>query len=101
MFVSTRGGATAACGAGNESLFEQIRLDDVLERLGIFGEGCRDRADSGGAAAVLLDDRAQKGTIEAIESQRVDALAPQRLIGDLQRNASVGTNLGEVADAPQ
>ena len=74
--------AAAARGARDEARFEQVRLDDVFERLGVFGERCGDRRDARGAAAILLDDRPQKGAVEAIEPELVDALALQRLVGD-------------------
>ncbi len=60
MLVGSRGRAPAAGGSRNETFFEKIRLDDVFERFGIFGQRRRDRGDADRAAAVLLDDRPQE-----------------------------------------
>ena len=81
--VRLRRRAPAASGSRDESFLEQVRLDDVLERFGVFGKRRGDRGDAGRAAAILFDDRAQERAIESIEPELVDAFARQRFVGDL------------------
>ena len=85
MMVRPRGRAASGRGARDESRFEQIRLDDVFERFGIFGERRGDRGNARRSAAILFDQRAQKCAIEPIQAEFVDAFALQRLVGNLSR----------------
>ena len=77
-----RGRLAAVRGALDEADLQQVRLDDVFERLEVFGQRRGDRVDADRAAAVTFGDRAQERAIEPVEPAFVDAFALQRLVGD-------------------
>ena len=80
---------------------QQIRLVDVLDRVGLLAERHRERRQPDGAAAELLDDGAQETPVEPLETDLVDLEHRQRLLGDLGRDDALMAHLGHVAHAAQ
>jgi hypothetical protein len=101
MLVRPRGRAPSARGSRHEAFLQEIRLDDVFERFGIFGEGSGDGSNAGRTAAVLLDDRAQECAVKPIETELVDAFALQRLFGDRRSDVAIRADFCEIANASQ
>ena len=84
-----------------EPELQQIRLVDVLDRLGLLAERDGERREPDRAAAEPLDHAAQELAVEALEPDRVDLEQRQRLLGDRGRDDSLVTHLGDVAHAAQ
>ena len=72
MLAAELGHDPAARRALEEAELEQVRLVDVLDRLGLLAERDRERREADRPAAELLDDRAQQLAVEALEPRLVD-----------------------------
>ena len=72
MLVGAAGGDAAARGALEESLLDQVGLVEVLERPGVLADRDGQRLDAGGAAVVVLDQRAQDLAVDVVEAELVD-----------------------------
>ena len=67
MIVRPPRGDPALSGAGDHPLLQQVRLDDVHQRVGLFAHARRDRLDPGRAAGVELDQRPQQAAVLLVE----------------------------------
>ena len=83
----------------DEPELEQVRLVDVLDRLGLLAQRDRERREPDRAASEALDDRAQERAVEPLEPGLVDLEQLERLVGDGSRDRACVPNLGDVADA--
>ena len=61
-----------------ESLLDQERLDDVLERAALLADGRGEAVDADRAAVEALDDGRQELAIERVEALAVDLQQVQR-----------------------
>src|SRR5581483_2336698 len=74
---------------------------DVLDGVGLLTERDRERREADGAAAELLDDRAEELAVEALEPRLVDLEQLERLLRDLARDGTGVPHLRHVAHAAQ
>src|SRR6185503_16652155 len=101
MQISGTGGEPPSRGALQESLLDQVRLYDVLERAALLAERRREALDADGAAVELLDDGEQESPIHRVETVRIDLEQIHRGLRDGLRDFAVGFDLRVVAHAPQ
>jgi len=99
MFVRERRSQTAARRAIQKSNLNQIRFDDLLDRVFLFVNGSRDRTQANGSTIELLNYRQQQLSIHLVEAVGVDFHAIQRVVCNLLVDASVVIDLRIVADA--
>src|ERR1051326_8513853 len=71
MFVSERRRETAARRPIEKSDLDQVRLDDLFDRILLLVNRSRDRAEPNRAAVELLDDRQQQFSIHLIETIQI------------------------------
>ena len=83
----------AARGAGNEALLQEIRLDDLLDRIARLRQSRRNRLDADRAAVMRLGNARQIAVVERIEALVVDLERGQRLVGEdrVTTNSNSGT----------
>ena len=91
----------AARRALEEAELEQVRLVDVLDRVGLLAERDGERRQADRAALELERDRAQELAVGALEPLAVDLHQRQRLARDLVRDRALVAHLGDVADTTQ
>src|SRR5437764_14064427 len=101
MAIRLRGRDASARGALEESVLDEERLVDLLERPHIFADGGGDGADADRSAVELLDDGLEDARVHVIESELIDLEQLQRIGGDFAIDRSASAYLGEVADASQ
>ena len=92
---------TPARGALEEAELEQVRLVDVLDRVGLLAERDGERGEADRATFELVRDRPEQLAVRALETLGVDLEQVERLCGDLARDRAVVANLRDVADAAQ
>ena len=90
-----------ARGALQEAELQQVRLVDVLDRVGLLAERDGERREADGPAAELERDRLQQLAVGALEAVVVDLEQLEGLLRDVARDHAGVTHLGDVADAPQ
>src|SRR5690554_6765308 len=95
MFVREPGRHPASRGPVEKADLEQVRLDDLFDRVFFFVDGGGDRTQTDRAAIKLLDDRPQQFGVPFVEAIAVDIHAVERVRRDLGGNASVVVNLGK------
>src|SRR4051812_12198650 len=95
------GGHPSARRALEEAALEQVRLVHVLDRVGLLGDGDRERREPDRAALELLADRAQDVAVEPVEPGVVDLEQVERLLGHIAVDASGVPHLREVAHTLQ
>src|SRR3989442_14673218 len=101
MPIRQCGGDTTPRRALEESLLDEIGLEDVFDRVAFFADGGCEVVDADRAAGELGEHRLQELAIHDVETGGVDVEHRQRGIGDLARDLAVGTYFCEVADAAQ
>src|SRR5918999_1767818 len=74
----------AARRALQEAELEQVRLVDVLDRVGLLPERDRERREPDGAAAELVRDGRQKLPVGPLEPDAVDLVELERLARDVE-----------------
>src|SRR5688572_26534624 len=83
MLVSAPRGDPPARRALQETLLDEERLVEVLDRAALLADRRGDRLDAGRSAAVLLDDRAEDLAVDLVEAVLVHLQqterAPRRL----------------------
>ena len=82
MFVRERRRQAAARRAIQKSDLNQIRFDDLLDRIFLFVNRSGNRAQADRSTVELLDDRQQQFAIHLIETVRVDFHSIQRIVRD-------------------
>ena len=101
MLAAELGDDPPARRALEEAELEQVRLVDVLDRVGLLAERDGERREADRAAAELLGDRRQQLAVDALEPAAVDLEQLERLAGDVVRDLAGVAHLGDVAHAPQ
>ena len=100
--VVGQGGDFASAGSAfQESFFDQVGLVDLLDRAGIFAEGCGDGGQSDGASVEFLDDGVENLVVDLVEAIAVDVEGFEGIAGDVDVDVARPLDLGEVADAAQ
>src|SRR5690242_8777458 len=89
MFVCERGREAAAGSSIEKPDLDQVRLDDLLDRIFLFMNRSGDRAQPYRAAVELLDDRQEQFAIHLIETIRVNFHSVQGIARDRLRDAAV------------
>src|SRR4051794_40986287 len=69
----------AARRALDEAELEQVRLVDILDRVGLLTERNGERREADRAAAEALDDRAQQLAVDAFQTELVHLVQVERL----------------------
>ena len=85
----------------HEAQLEEVRLGDVLERVGLLVERGGERRHTDRTAAELLDDRPDERDVHLVEAELVDLEDGQRLACDGHVDVSVAAHLGEIPDPAQ
>ena len=85
MLVGTQCQHATARRAADETLLQQVGLDDLLQRIARLRERRRERFNADRSAVVMLGDAGEIAMIEGIEPLAVDFELPQRPIGHLAR----------------
>ena len=101
MLVGRRQGDASLGRAFDEPELDQVRLVNLLDRLGFLADGDRKGVDPHGAAAELVDDRGDDGLVHVVKADLVDAVQSQGGVGDLAGDGAVGLDLGVFAHAAQ
>src|SRR5579859_5822455 len=91
----------AARRALDEAELQQIRLVDVLDRVGLLAERNSERGQADRPAVELHDDRAQELTRLAVEPEGVHLEELERLARDVVRDRTLMAHLRDVAHAPE
>src|SRR4051794_36471423 len=94
------GDATAGC-ALEESVLDEERLVDFLERARILADSSGDSAHSDRSAVELLDDGLEDARVHVVEPELIDLEKLQCIGGDFSIDLPAGPHLGEVADSSQ
>src|SRR5262245_4354428 len=87
--------------AHHEPDLQEIRLDQLRERLGLVVDRRRDGLDADGASAVELDDGSQESSIQPVEAPAVHTLLVERVASDHGRDHAAARHLGVIADPTQ
>src|SRR6185312_964522 len=101
MLVGLERRDASARGATDEALLQQIRLDDLLQRIARLGERSGKGLDTNRPTVVGLGDAAEIAAVEAIETFGVDLKRGQRLVGERRVNDRGTAHRGEVAHAAE
>src|SRR2546430_16388077 len=81
-----------ARGAHQESLLDEERLGDVLERAALLAERRRKTIDTDRAAVEALDDRREELAVQGVEPQTIHLEQVERGVGDRFVDASLGAD---------
>src|SRR5579885_3836104 len=81
MLEGVRGKHSPARRALDEAFLDQIRLDDVLDRVARLGERGRDRLDADRSAAIVLCDQREVAAIHRVETGGVHFEMRKRPVG--------------------
>src|SRR5438046_2116826 len=84
-----------------EAELEQIRLVDVLDRVGLLAERDRKGGEPDRAAVESLHHRAQESAVDPLEPALVDLHQVERLARDRRRNGALVPDLGDVPNTAQ
>src|SRR5215213_9005715 len=84
-----------------KSNLNQIRFDDLLDRVFLFVNGSGNRAQADWSTVELLDYRQQQLSIHLVEAVGVDFHAIQRVVCNFLVDAAVEIDLRIVVDAPK
>ena len=95
-----RGNATAWC-ALDETLHNQERLINFLDRARVFADGGGDGRKTDRTAAKLVDNRHENLVVNFVEAELVDVQGFQRDVGDASVDATRALHLCEVANTAQ
>src|SRR5689334_22915276 len=101
MAKSVRRQKPSARRALQETLLDQVRLDDVLDGVARLGERGRDRLDAHRPAAEALRDDSEIAPVHLVEAARVDLEERKGARGEFARDAVGVVDHGEIAHAPQ
>src|SRR5438874_2035727 len=101
MQVGSARGHAPARGAHQESLLDQERLGDVLERAALLAERRRKTIDTDRAAVEALDDRREELAVQGVEPQPIHLEQVERGVRDRFLDAPVGAHLRVIAHPPQ
>ena len=101
MLVGAARGGAAAGGAVEEAVLQEVRLVDVLDRVGLLADGRGEGVHARPAAAELLDDGEEEAAVHLVEAVGVDLEEGEGVAGDGDGDGAVGPDLGEVAHAAQ
>src|SRR5687767_13672417 len=101
MLVRERRCHAAAWRAIQKPDLNQIRLDDLLDRIFLFMNGSRQRADADWSTAEFLDDRQQQSPIHFVETISIDFHPVQRIVRNLLVYAPVVIHFSVVAHATE
>src|SRR6185312_3986624 len=91
----------AARRALQEALLDQVRLDDVLERVARLRQRRGDRVDADRAAAIVERDGREIAPVHRVEAARIDFQRRERAVGNLAVDGRRAFGVGEVAHAAQ
>ena len=72
------GDFSAAFGSPQETYLQQIRLDDIFQRVPLFAQSCGDCFDSRRAAVIDFDKCTQNGPVQLIQTQWINPFHFQR-----------------------
>src|SRR5687768_15558149 len=84
-----------------KTVLNEKRLVYFLDRARVLPHRGTDRRDSHRAAVELLDDRLEDARIHVVEPELVDVEHDERVRRDLARDAAVGLDLREIANASE
>ncbi len=90
-----------AAGARQVAALEQIRLDDLLKRVGLFAHGGGDGVHARRSATERCGQHFEIPPVERVEAEPVDAFERERLFDDLGGDEAGIVDLRVVADAAQ
>ena len=93
-----RRGDPPARGTRQQTRTNEKRLSDRLDRLGLLGNGDRERGEPDRTPAEAPHKRVEHRVVEPVEAELVDLVDLQRGPGDRPGDLAVGANLGVVAD---
>ena len=82
-------------------MLDQKRFDHIFERAPLFANGRGETVDPHRTPVELIDDGAEKLTIERVETERVDFEQIERGDRDLGGDTAVTAHLGVIARAAQ
>src|SRR5437773_8090522 len=99
MTVGVFGGDAAARRPLEIALLHQVRLVDVLDRLGVLAQRRRERFEPDRTAGELVHDRREEHAVDGVETLVIDLERGERLARYGERDASIVPDLGEVAHA--
>lgn len=85
----------------DETLLQQERLDDLLDRVARLRERGGDGLDPDRPTAEIDRDGRQIAPIHLVEADGVDIEQAERLVGDLARHDRVAIDDREIAYAPE
>ena len=95
------GDHTTAWGSLQEAELEQVRLVDVLDRVGLLAERDGDRGEADRASAELEGDRLEELAVDPLEPSLVDLVELERLPRDVRGDRALVPYLRDVPDAPE
>ena len=101
MAVCQFGCFAPARSAFDESLFDEVRLIDILYRACVFSHRRSNRIESDRSAAELVDDGQKQFIINLVESEGIYIKRLQRIARYLQINRTVPFDLRKIAYTPQ
>ena len=93
------GEQTPARRALHEALLDQIRLDDLLDRVARLGQRRRDGVDADRPAAVIERDHVEIAPVHRVHAGGIDLERLQRLVGDRAVDRRRARHMREVAHA--
>ena len=99
MFVGPSGRDSAAGGAADEALLQEVGLINVLDGVPRFRQCSRQGFYTHRSAFVVLDDDSEQPTVHLIEPDIVDLKPSTRQLHDITVDAPVAFNLGKIANA--
>src|SRR5262245_36267288 len=92
---------SAARGALQEALLDQVRLDDVLERAAFLADRSRETVDADRAAVELLDHGEQELAVHRVEAVRIHLEQVHGGFRDALVDGAIAFHLRVVAHAAQ
>ena len=101
VLISERGRNTSAWCAIEKSDLDQVRFDNLLDRVLFFVNRGRDRSETNWAATELFDDRQQKFAIHFVQAVCVDFHSIQCIGSHFFRDVTFVINFGVIANASQ
>lgn len=101
MLVRESGRHAAAGCAVEEADLEQVRLNDLFDRIFFFVDRGGDRAKADGAAIKFFDDGFEQLCIHLIEAVAVDFHPVKSVASDMFGNTAVMIDLGKITHSSQ
>ena len=101
MLAPEVGDHPPARGPLEEPELQEVRLVDILDRVGLLAERDRERREPDGTAAELRRDRVEQLPVDPLEALLVDLEELECLLRDLGRDRALVPHLGDVAHAAE